>query len=190
MISDTTESILLSAQECFFRHGYGATNIAMISRHSKISRVTIHKRFGSKERLFRCLIQQHMHEIHENFPNYIAEHDSIWKRLEHMLLDCGSPLFDEITDQWVRDDLVQACTEHCEDIKSEHFTELEKFSNSQFIQAEQGGQISLKRLSMSTEELASSLVMTTKGLFTTAPIAECRQQLLRILAIYKAATQP
>ena len=189
-MATTADAILNTAQECFFRHGYGATNIAMISRQTKISRVTIHKHFGSKDKLLRAVMSRHMEGVREQFPRYLEDYHDLWQTIEDVLIACGRPLFESITDQWVLQELIQAGEEYCDDIKAAHFVALENFMESLFLKALEENEISLDRLGLAPKALSHTLACTTKGLFSTAPLEEIRQELTRVLLICKVAAQP
>lgn len=188
-MSSTTDTILAAAQQCFFRHGYGATNIAMISREAKISRVTIHKHFGSKDKLLHAVMERHLLEVQEQFPTQTFEPGKLWQTVEDILIACCRPLFEGIKDQWVLQELVAAGDENCLDLKTSHFNWLESLLEGLFVQAEASAQISLKAAKLTPKELAHTLTLTSKGLFTTAPIEEIRQQILRLLVLCNLATQ-
>lgn len=189
-MSTTADNILNTAEECFFRHGYGATNIAMISRQSKISRVTIHKHFGSKEKLFRAVMTRHLNEVQSKFPHYLSDYEDTWSAIEHMLLDCGRPLFETITDQWVLQELVQASSEHCEDIKVAHMDSVEEITQRLLQKGVDAGAIDMARVGLTPKEFAQTLSLITKGLFTTAPLEEIQRQLTRVVMLFKSAVSP
>ncbi|MBD1391175.1 TetR/AcrR family transcriptional regulator [Neiella sp. HB171785] len=183
----STETILKAARQCFFQHGYTTSSIAMISRYADISRVTIHKQFGSKEQLFRAFLKHEHESQYSKLAGYITDYDCIWQQLEVMLLDWGRPLFEEITDKLVLSDLVRTASDHCQDIFDSHSAVITDFVVSALAEAEKKSQISFAQQSLTPREFAETLVVTAKAIFSISPLTDGKQAVLNNLAIYRAA---
>lgn len=183
----STQTILKAARQCFFQHGYSTSSIAMISRYAGISRVTIHKQFGSKEQLLRALVCSEHEEHYSKLASFVADHECVWDQLEAMLLDWGRPLFEEISDQMVLKDLVKTCTDLCQDVFDEHAAVITRFVVSVLNQGEKKQQLSFANQSLTPEQFAETLVITAKGIFTISPLTDAKQVLINNLAIYRSA---
>lgn len=179
--------ILQSAEQCFFRHGYTASSIAMISRYAEISRVTIHKQFSNKEALFKAVFTQRQAQMLARFPHYRATHHKAWNAIESMLNDWGQPIFEEITDPMVHQDLVQAAHRFCASEIGSYRQAITEFVANCLRDSVQLGEISLARAGLNEQEIASSLVLSVKGVFTTATKEDSRATLRQLLQIYRAS---
>ncbi|MBW8191725.1 TetR/AcrR family transcriptional regulator; helix-turn-helix transcriptional regulator [Neiella marina] len=186
----STKTILNAARQCLFQHGYSASSIAMISRYAGISRVTIHKQFGSKEQLLRALVRQEHHDHYSKLASFVEAHDDVWQQLEAMLLDWGRPLFEEITDQLVMSDLVKSCSDLCQDIFDAHAEVITEFVVAVLKRAELEQKIDFALQPLTPEEFADMLVVTAKAIFTISPMTGAKQALINNLAIYRAALTP
>ncbi|RCU49526.1 MULTISPECIES: TetR/AcrR family transcriptional regulator [Corallincola] len=183
----TTQTILDAARDCFFRHGYSATNISMISRYAEISRVTIHKQFSNKEVLFREVCLRHHQEMQANLPSFKAQYKDTWSTLEAMLLDWAKPIFEEISDSVVLQDIVQAANKYCVDAMAAHIEVLSQFVGELLREGERTGQVDLSRCGLSELQLGSNLVLCAKGVFTTATTKQARETVSNMVKLYRAA---
>ncbi|MCM2679532.1 TetR/AcrR family transcriptional regulator [Echinimonas agarilytica] len=183
----STDIILSTARDCFFRHGYSASNISMISRYAGISRVTIHKQFGSKEELFRAVCLAHQQSIQALLPQYQLKHDEVWVQIETMLLDWGRPLFEEIKDELVAKDLMQAASHYCEKEMSEHVNILIAHVEKMLQTAQQQRQLSFANSDMNAAQLSRCLVWSVRGLYMTASSTDASESMLALVKLYKAA---
>lgn len=57
--SETTSRILDAAQELFLRDGYAGVNLDRIAASASVARQTLYNRFGSKEAVFRAMVDRH-----------------------------------------------------------------------------------------------------------------------------------
>lgn len=55
----STESILLAARKLFVQRGYGGVNLDAIAKKAGVARQTLYNNFGSKEALFRAMLDAH-----------------------------------------------------------------------------------------------------------------------------------
>ncbi|GAA5219066.1 TetR/AcrR family transcriptional regulator [Corallincola platygyrae] len=186
-MSQSREIILNAAERCFFRHGYSAASIAMISRYSEISRVTIHKQFSSKEELFQTVVLQHQKRLQDRLPEYPAKYASVWDAIKALLNDWGLPIFEEISDSLVLHDLVQAAQRYCAKEMEAHRQVMAEFVAECLKQSAEKGEISFSRVGLTAEAIASSLILSIKGLFTSATQEESCETLEQLITIYRTA---
>ncbi|OBI50571.1 hypothetical protein A5707_15255 [Mycobacterium kyorinense] len=57
--SETTSRILDAARELFLRDGYTGVNLDRIATSAGVARQTLYNRFGSKESVFRAMVDRH-----------------------------------------------------------------------------------------------------------------------------------
>lgn len=57
--SETTSRILDAAQELFLSDGYAGVNLDRIAKSAGVARQTLYNRFGSKESVFRAMVDRH-----------------------------------------------------------------------------------------------------------------------------------
>lgn len=184
------QQVLDAARTCFFQFGFNTTSISMISRYADTSRVTIHKLFEGKEDIFRQVVEQHFHRTQEKVKQYRGQLNNIWQVVENIVLALGQPVFQDIKDREVHQDLVRSCLLYAEDLSQlqrqfvrENLTEL-------FIHAESNKQISLEHLDMSCEELAQSIETTVYGLLHSNIDLQAHYALQQMLKVLQAATRP
>ena len=67
------EAILLAARRCFFERGFLATTIEEVAGRANVSKVTVYKRFGTKEALFEATVKAEMADM----ARRLAEHPDV-----------------------------------------------------------------------------------------------------------------
>ena len=67
------EAILLAARGCFFERGFLATTIEEVAGRANVSKVTVYKRFGTKEALFEATVKAEMADM----ARRLAEHPDV-----------------------------------------------------------------------------------------------------------------
>ncbi|NMP17761.1 TetR/AcrR family transcriptional regulator [Thalassotalea sp. Y01] len=159
------QTILNAAKTCFLQHGYQATNVSMISRYADISRVTIHKQFGSKEDLFRAVIEEHCHMENMLSDELLAQDSSCWQKLAQLLKAWANPLFNDIEQELIRNELLFAGRKYCEDLIIKHRNDNIAQISALLNDAVQGDEIQLQSLQMTITEFAELIEINFKGLF-------------------------
>ena len=61
--ADTRSHVLEIAARHFAHHGYGATSLRAVQREAGVNPATVHYHFGSKEALYRAVIEQSLESI-------------------------------------------------------------------------------------------------------------------------------
>lgn len=183
----TSERIIDAAAECFYRHGYAATNISMISRYAEISRVTIHKQFGTKEEVFRSVCRRHHQTIQSKLDLRVSEHANMWCALAAILRDWGRPIFDQINDPHVLRDLVHAAQLHSEDLIKSHTQVLVTFISGMLDDADNDKLIRLDNIELNSVELAELLTVSFVGTFSTVLATDVNDSIEKLIKLYEAA---
>src|SRR4051794_15690009 len=55
----STDVLLDAAKELFLEGGYDGVSLEAVARHAGCARQTVYNRFGSKEALFRAMVERH-----------------------------------------------------------------------------------------------------------------------------------
>lgn len=180
--------IVEAAKNCFFQHGFSAANVSLISRYAGISRVTIHKQFGSKEEIFRAVIQNHCQADIELATPITDNKQNIWQCLQDILIALAKPLFTEISDNIVLNDLIYSGRLHCSDIIQQHRqTQCLMISELLSYGVEQQ-QICLQSLNMNCDQLAQVIEHNFSGLLTSITHVDLISLIKQNITIYQQAT--
>ncbi|SES92243.1 transcriptional regulator, TetR family [Thalassotalea agarivorans] len=162
----------------FFQHGYTHSNIALISRNIGVSRVTIHKQFGSKEQLFKAVVTRYMDNRIAQAKQFRKPCDDFWLTLEQLLLTWCQPAFEEIPNDIIRSDLLHAGTTLCQDVvekKQAALRDVIAYLIEQGIAKQQvnlsRANLSVEAFAVSIESLFSGLVFISKGGETAIPVS-------------------
>lgn len=59
----STEAIILAARKLFLKRGYDGVNLDAIARKASVSRQTLYNNFGSKEAIFRAMLNDHWQRL-------------------------------------------------------------------------------------------------------------------------------
>lgn len=60
---DTSAKVLDAAQRLFLQDGYAGVNLDRIAKAAGVARQTLYNRFGSKESVFRAMVQRHWSKL-------------------------------------------------------------------------------------------------------------------------------
>lgn len=187
-MSNTRDKILTSATECFFQHGYSATNISMISRYIKISRVTIHKQFTSKEILFRAVLEKYMADKGDNLAHYIKSSGDFWQETETFIIDRCRGLFEEISSALVRADLVHAGQTYCQDLIKENEIKVRESIHCRIKIEIEASRLTLQKINISSEELSRVIESASIGLAVSNLSNDTPTVVRNLINVFKAST--
>lgn len=70
---NSAENILAAARKLFLTNGYDGVNLDRIAREAGVARQTLYNRFGSKENVFRAMLEYHWNQL--NITLFLAEID-------------------------------------------------------------------------------------------------------------------
>ena len=188
ILTTSRKIILKAATECFFQHGYTAANISMIGRYAKISRVTIHKQFKSKEDLFRVVVEKYIAESNILLEQYSQACGDFWGETEAFTLSRCGELFEEISSAIVRTDLYNAGQSYCQDIIQENEFKARRSIAARITKEIEANRLTLKNIDMSVEELALIIESTPLGMVLSSLYEDDYVYVSHLMKIFKAAT--
>ncbi len=189
MSSNTRQTIINGARACFFKHGFRASNMSMISQFAGFSRVTLHKHFRNKERVFRAVCTDYQTNCIKDCQQVLAQHTNCWDMIERITVSWNKSVFEEVSDNSVLRELLFEASQVAQDI----FEDAKK-ANRDILQAvlDKGladSQISLQACQLNSEQLATMIVACVNGIRSNYPKEQihvaCHQQ----LTLFRLATQ-
>ncbi|MBU3001756.1 helix-turn-helix domain-containing protein [Paraglaciecola arctica] len=186
---NSTRKIFDTAKECFFQHGYSAASIAMISRYSKVSRVTIHKQFSSKEILFRAFIQNFLLEKDIQVQAYINSQGRFWEDTYDFLSQRCTEVFENIPNAIIKSDLFLAGQSHCADLLEQNRIKTQEAIQTKLNQAIEDNQLSLSVIGLSTYEFAKNVESVAEGIMLSSSVDDPNETMRTTLRIYQIASE-
>ncbi|WP_158972565.1 TetR/AcrR family transcriptional regulator [Paraglaciecola sp. L3A3] len=184
----STKKIFETAQQCFIQYGYTAASIAMISRYSNVSRVTIHKQFSSKEALFRAFIENYLLEKDSQIQAYIHSTGMFWDDTNDFLTQRCTEVFDNIPNAMIKSDLIHAGQTLCADLIEQNRVKTKQAIQSKLNQAIEKKQVSLNRIGLTIEEFATNVESVAEVIMLSNSVHQPRESMLKTMQIYKVAT--
>ena len=184
---DTEQKILFGARQCFFRHGYKATNMTLISEYAGYSRATIHKYFKNKDDAFRQVLQQFQQQANDVCQPIMQQNLECWASISLIMQAWLKPTFDEVSDQFVLNDLKF----HVQQVAAEQFQQarqgIEDMLYELLYKAEQQDKLSLTQIELSPRKLAKLLLASVDGLRGHLEKDNLEQASHEVIRIYKIA---
>ncbi|WP_371188933.1 TetR/AcrR family transcriptional regulator [Thalassotalea maritima] len=188
-MAKSKQQIIDAATACFLQHGYQATNISMISRYAEISRVTIHKHFGSKDVLLRAVIEHHCQRQNALFAQLKQQNQDIWATIATALKAIAEPMFNDIKQDMIRNELLYAGRKYAQDIIDQHRQNHVSYIQSLLEDAIDTKKIRLDTLNVSSFELAEMIEINFKGLIHTNRRLSIEQRIDQLISVYRQATR-
>ncbi|MDN3653256.1 TetR/AcrR family transcriptional regulator [Thalassotalea ponticola] len=187
-MAKSRERILTAAKSCFTQHGYQATNVSLVSRYADISRVTIHKQFGSKQDLLRAVINEHFDQ--ENaLSEVLVERDiDCWSKIHCLLQTWATPLFTDIEQDLIRNELLFAANKYCDDLLFEHRQKNTRYIATVLERALAANHIQLEAVDLSTVQFAELIELNFKGLLRAQNTGAIDTLIERNIGVYRQAT--
>ncbi len=176
--------------ECFFQHGYGTSNISMVSRYAGISRVTIHKQFKSKEVLFRAVVEQHFQQNNILIDRYIVSEVNFWQETNTLIIQRCEGLFNDVSSSLIRADLLHAGQEFCKDLIEKEENLIKKSIQTRIEKEVAAKRLNLSKVMLSAEALAEALHFAPFGITVSVSAQNNIAFVNNLMAIFKAATSP
>lgn len=68
----SSEAIILAARKLFLKRGYDGVNLDAIAKKASVSRQTLYNNFGSKEAIFRAMLNDHWKRLRAGFDDKLA----------------------------------------------------------------------------------------------------------------------
>jgi AcrR family transcriptional regulator len=189
MSSNTRQTIIDGARLCFFKHGFRASNMSLISQFAGFSRVTLHKHFKNKERVFREVCNNYKINCINNCKHELTQNYACWDMIERITESWNKSAFEEVSDNRVLRELIFEASQVAQDIFEDA-----KNANIAIIQRVlekgiQDTQINLQACQLSSEELATMIVACVNGIRSNYPREQIRLACHQQLTLLRLATQ-
>lgn len=192
MSNSTKEKILESAESCFFQHGFQRTNMSLVSKYSGFSRVTVHKHFCTKKNLLRAVILNYFQSKMEEVEKHIEQHPeyTAWQAIEYWNDILSHPIFEQINDQYILEDLNQACNEHAYDIKLEMKQKMIAFIKKHIDRGIEDNEICLSKVGVDSLELATLIDNSMEAVVMNTALDKTKIHVNALFRVFKASTNP
>lgn len=187
MTSNTEQKILTGARQCFFRHGYKASNMTLISEYAGFSRATIHKHFKNKDDAFRQVLLQIKQQANDACLPIMKGNLECWKSISLIVQIWLKPTFEETGDQRIINDLKYHVQQVADDIFQQVRKDIEDMLYELLTKAENINEISLVNTGLETRELAKILLASLDGIRGHLEKQRLQQASHDILHIFKLA---
>lgn len=187
MITNTEQKVLVGARQCFFRHGYKASNMTLISEYAGYSRATIHKYFKNKDDAFRQVVHQFQQQANDACQPILAQNLECWESINLVMQTWLKPTFDEVSDQYILNDLKYHVQHVAEDIFKQARQGIEDMLCSILETAEQQDSLSLANLPVNSRQLAKLLLASLDGLRGHLEKQDLEQASHDVLRIFQLA---
>ncbi len=189
MSSNTRQTIIDGARACFFKHGFRASNMSLISQFSGFSRVTLHKHFKNKERVFRAVCNAYQASCISDCQQVLTQYNVCWDMIEQVTASWNKSVFEEVSDDNVLRELLFEASQVAQDI-----FENAKAANINILQSvlDKGikdSQISLQACQLNSEQLATMIVACVNGIRSNYPREQIRAACHQQLTLLRLATQ-
>lgn len=187
MTSTTEHKIISAARECFFRHGYRAANMTLISEYAGFSRATVHKYTRNKEDAFRKVCNEFQKQAQIACEPIIKQNLDCWQTIELIIDAWLKPTFDEVSDIRILNDLKYHLQQIAQDVLNQARNVLKEMVTTQIDKGIRQSNLSLEKLNLSSAELANLLLASLDGLHGRYEKEEIHQASQKTLTIFKLA---
>lgn len=178
------------ARQCFFRHGYTASNITLISQYAGFSRVTVHKLFKNKDDAFRQLCRLIVDESTVACEPILANESlDCWEAIEDIMDIWLKPTFEEVSDQIVMRDLKYYVQEVADDIFTEAHELVETMIRQKLSLGIDNQTIDLNKAGINQADLANLIVTCLDGIRGHIDHGEIQNRSHQMVNIFRIATQ-
>ncbi|WP_181902203.1 TetR/AcrR family transcriptional regulator [Thalassotalea euphylliae] len=185
----STSKIVNAARECFFQHGYNASNVSLIARYADISRATIYKTFSSKEALFQAMVKSQFAEYEIAVSTYAASKQDFWQDTEQLFVNRCQGMFDDIPSQLIRTELVHAGHTLCQDLIDSEQEEMQSAIVKRLEAEIAAGRLTLARINMTPAQFANAMQSMPIGIFFSSSEADDLGTLKQVLTIFSVSTR-
>ncbi len=189
MSSDTRQKIIIGARTCFFKHGYRASNMSLISQYAGFSRVTLHKHFKNKDGVFRAVCSDYQLRCNGDCQVILAQQNTCWQMIEQVTATWSKSAFDEVYDDKILRELLFEATQVASDIFEDARANLDQILQGILDEGVARSQISLKACQLSSAQLAAIIVVTINGIRTNFPREQILQTSQQLIELYRLATK-
>lgn len=186
----TDQKILNAAYHCFMKFGYSATSIVMIGKYADVSRFTVHNYFKNKEEIFRAVVENYGVCAQKQCKSIMATQNSVWQQIEQATEVWFAPIFKDIADQIVFDDLSQAFNKYADDIRQNNQAFLFELFAQRLKAAEKTEELDLSAINKSAEQVAQFLVTSIHCIKSNIDLNYMPEYIGQMIGVYRVATQP
>ncbi|NMP31500.1 TetR/AcrR family transcriptional regulator [Thalassotalea sp. M1531] len=185
----SVEKIIAAAQECFFQHGFSASNVSLIGRYADISRATIYKNFSSKEAIFRAVVQNHIDENKAGLITYAASESDFWQDTENLITERCKGLFDEISSNLIRSELIHAGQSQCHDILIKEKEEIQLVIFNRLEKEVSLNRISMENIELTTRQFAQVIEAIPFGVAVSSMEENNLALIHHMFSVFRASTK-
>ncbi len=188
MKCNTQEAILNGARLCFFRHGYKASNMTLISQYAEFSRATLHKHFTNKDSVFRAVCSQYQVQCMLASQDITRQNLNCWDAIEQIMDIWSKSAFEEVNDKLVYKDLHYYVQQVAEDIFQQAHDDLEVLIADILNKGINEERICLDSLNINSRQLAFIVIGCLDGIRSCAEQEQMMSYSHQTLNIFKHAT--
>lgn len=190
MTSNTEKKILSAARQCFFQHGYKASNMTLISEYAGFSRATIHKYFNNKDDAFRQFLLNVKQQANDACSPIMEQDLECWQSINLIVQVWLKPTFDEAKDQRIINDLKYHVQQVAGDIFQQARQDIEDMLNTLLSKAVQQKELSLVNVAVDSRTLVKLLLASLDGLRGHLEKEHVEQASYNVLKIFQLACRP
>ncbi|MGR6871597.1 TetR/AcrR family transcriptional regulator [Pseudomonas sp. HK3] len=183
----TEQKVLAGARQCFFQHGYKASNMTLISEHAGYSRATVHKYFKNKDDAFRQVVHQFQLQANNDCLPILAQELECWETIGLVMETWLTPTFDEVSNQHILNDLKYHVQHVAEDIFAQARQDIENMLSDVLTKAEKAQSITLERTGLAPRKLATLILASLDGLRGHLEKQDLQQASHDVLRIFQLA---
>ena len=187
MANSTEQKVITAARECFFQHGYKASNMTLISEYAGFSRATVHKYTKNKEDAFRKVCQQFQEQAETACQPIMKENMECWSAINLIMQAWLKPSFDEVRDIKILNDLKYHAQVIAEDVFTSARKQMENMLCEQLEKGISKDEINLHPLSQTPRQFAQLLLASLTGLRGQFDKTHIHRASLDTLNIFKRA---
>ncbi|MEY8247344.1 MAG: TetR/AcrR family transcriptional regulator [Bermanella sp.] len=188
MNSDTQQKIIDGARDCFSKHGFRASNMSLISRYAGFSRVTLHKHFKNKDRVFRAVCSDYQSKYEADCRLIVAQQTPCWQMIEQITALWSSSAFNQVENDKVLRELLFETTQVADDILEAARNSLKQMLQGILDDAVCASQISLHACQLNSQQLAAIIVASVNGIRSHFPREQTLSASQQLLELYRLAT--
>ena len=187
MPNPTEQKVISAARECFFQHGYRASNMTMISEYAGLSRATVHKYARNKDDAFRKVCLDYQEQAEKACEPILEKDLECWVAIELIIGVWLKPTFDEVGNTRIINDLKYHVNQIAQDVFNQARNALKDMLAAQIEKGLSQNTLSLSKLNLSSHELASLMLASIDGLRGHYEKNELSQASQNTLSIFKLA---
>ncbi|MFT5594237.1 MAG: AcrR family transcriptional regulator [Oceanicoccus sp.] len=183
----TEQKVLAGARQCFFQHGYKASNMTLISEYAGYSRATVHKYFKNKDDAFRQVFHQYQLKANNACQPILAQQLECWATIGLIMQTWLNPTFEEVSNQHILNDLKYHVQHVAQDIFSQARQDIENMLSDVLTKAEKEKTLSLEKTGIKPRKLAILILASLDGLRGHLEKEDLQQASQEILHVFKLA---